>query len=219
VRAPHQVSISPTSSAQQSAAPGTTVYYHLEILNNDSLACGVSDFTFANASLPEGWGFAPTNGVEQVDAQELTGYSVWYTSPSDAYNGDYDFTVSVTRAEEPSQQAINLRYTVTGGQTEPTPVDPPVAAPDTTAPALAILSPTAGATVKKGSTVTISVSASDNIGIAQIDYFVDGSLVCTGSSTDCAWKTPARKGTFQIEVRASDAAGNTTSSFTSVKAL
>lgn len=200
VRAPHTFTFSnPTEfPAQQTAQAGTTVYYHVEIYNHDSVGCGKSLFSITNENLPAGWNFAPANGTELIDSPEATGYTMWYTSPANAYNGDYDFTVNISRSEEPTVVPVHLRYTVTGGQT----------APDTSAPQVSILSPTAGAIVKKGSTVNISAAVSDNVGVTRLDYYVDGFVVCINYGTTCPWKTPNRKGTYLIEVRAQDAAGN-----------
>jgi thermitase len=52
--------------------------------------------------------------------------------------------------------------------------------PDTTAPSVTITAPTPGSTVS--GTVTISVSAADNVGITQVDCFVNGALLGTSSS-------------------------------------
>jgi hypothetical protein len=208
VPAPH-TAVAQTSSlpAQQTATAGSTVYFHLDITNNDT-GCGSSEFTVANASLPAGWSFAPNAGSQQVDSQETTGYTVWYTSPTTAANGDYDLTVNISRSEESTVTPVDFRYTVTGQSTP---------APDTTGPSLSILSPVAGTTVKKGSTVAINVNASDASGIKHINYYVDGFVVCINYGASCPWTTPNRRATFQIEVRAEDNAGNVTSAFTSVK--
>jgi chitinase len=300
VRAPHTAAIE--GVAQQTGTPGTTLYYQLTITNNDSPGCGKSDFLFDGTNIPSDWTVAPYLGTEPVDSPETTAYAIWYTSPTNAYNGDYDFTVEVSRAEEPTVVAVPIRYTVTGGQNYPDTTPPTVnivnpssgaslsgtasitagvydsegiakvefyingalastdtaptynyawdttavangtytlqakaydtsnnstmSAPktvtvanqDTTAPNLTILSPTAGTTVKKGSVVNISVEASDNVGVTRLDYYVDGFVVCIDYGTTCPWKTPTRKGTYQIEVRAQDTAGNTTSRFTNVTA-
>src|SRR5688572_2512970 len=47
--------------------------------------------------------------------------------------------------------------------------------PDTTPPTVSITSPASGATVS--GTTTVSASASDNVGVAGVQFFVDGSAV------------------------------------------
>ncbi len=57
--------------------------------------------------------------------------------------------------------------------------------PDTTAPTVSITSPTANATVRDS--VIITASASDNRGIARVDFFVDGDSVGTDDRSPYAW--------------------------------
>jgi hypothetical protein len=87
--------------------------------------------------------------------------------------------------------------------------------PDTTNPTASITSPSNGATV--GGTVTVSATASDNVGVTRVDLVVDG--VVTGTDTAApytfAWNTTgASQGDHTLRVVASDAAGNTGSSGT-----
>ena len=87
---------------------------------------------------------------------------------------------------------------------------------DTSAPTgVAITAPTSGASVT--GQVTISASASDNIGVAQVDFYVDGQLRSSDTSApfSISWNTnPVSKTTHTLYVRATDAAGNTTQSAT-----
>ena len=91
------------------------------------------------------------------------------------------------------------------------PPPPPPPPPDTTAPTAAVTSPLDGAAVARRSTVTISAYASDDVGVSQVDFYVNGSLKCAATLAPyaCAWKVPppANK-SYQLEVRALDAAGN-----------
>jgi chitodextrinase len=89
-------------------------------------------------------------------------------------------------------------------------------AADTTPPTVQITSP-AGPTVAVKSTVTISASASDNVGVTKVQFYVNGTLTCTIATTNvpynCSWKVPASKNqTYQLQAKASDAAGNVGSS-------
>lgn len=210
VRAPHTIEI--VSAQAQSATPGSTVNYHLDITNNDSAGCGSSVFTFSTTDgAAVGWTVAPANGTQNVDYLEKTGYSIWYTVPTNAYNGTYDHVVSVSRAEEPTVTTTALRTTVVGGQNQP--VAP---TPDTTAPTVTITSPTNGSTVKKNSTVTISASASDNVAVTTIEFYVNGTLLSSGTAPSYAWKVPNTRASHTITVKAYDAAGNVTTKTSSV---
>jgi thermitase len=93
-----------------------------------------------------------------------------------------------------------------------------VVAKDTTPPTVSISNPTAG---RVSGNVAVSTSASDDSGAAGITQwlYIDGALVANGSGSTLAynWNTrKAAKGTHLIEVRAKDAAGNSSSSSVSV---
>jgi hypothetical protein len=89
----------------------------------------------------------------------------------------------------------------------------PSPAPDTAPPTVALTAPASGATVS--GTVTLSASASDNVGVARVD-FVDGTTL-VGSDASApytvAWNTAnAANGTHTLTARAVDAAGNSATS-------
>ncbi len=185
--------------ATQSGTPGESKTFTLSITNNDNEYCGTSEFTLASNNLPDGWTVTPATGTQWVDYGEITGYSLTYTSPSPAVNGDYVFSVEVSRAEQPGVvSTIAFGYTVVGGET----------APDTTAPYAAITSPTNFETVRKYSYVTIQSFYHDEFGVTQVDYLVDGEVVCSGLSSTCVWRVPNQKKTHVLTVKAYDAAGN-----------
>ena len=88
-------------------------------------------------------------------------------------------------------------------------------AADTTASVVSITAPTNGAVVSLRSLLTIQASAMDNIGVAQVTFYVGGRLKCTDTTSPyaCVWKVPAKAGkTYQLQAKASDAAGNVGSS-------
>jgi hypothetical protein len=85
------------------------------------------------------------------------------------------------------------------------------AAADTTPPTVAISSPAGGATV--GGTVTVSASASDDVGVAGVQFRLDGANLGaedTSSPYSAAWDTRAfSNGSHTLTAIARDAAGNT----------
>ncbi len=86
---------------------------------------------------------------------------------------------------------------------------------DTTPPIVSITNPAQGATVIRKSTVVLSASASDNVGVVRVEFYVNGSLQCTDTSAayTCSWKVPNQPNrSHQIEARAYDQAGNSASS-------
>jgi hypothetical protein len=82
---------------------------------------------------------------------------------------------------------------------------------DTTPPTVALTAPTDGATVTRKTTVTLTATASDSGGVASVSFYVNGALKCTDTTApySCAWPVPAAAAkTYQLQARATDAAGN-----------
>ena len=63
---------------------------------------------------------------------------------------------------------------------------------DTVAPVVAITAPANGSTVARRANVTIQATASDDVGVSRVEFFVNGSLRCTDTAApfSCGWKVP-----------------------------
>jgi Big-like domain-containing protein len=89
---------------------------------------------------------------------------------------------------------------------------------DTTAPSVSFSSPGAGATV--AGTVSVAASASDNVGVAGVQFKLDGTNLGSEDTTSpygVSWDTTnASNGTHTLVAVARDAAGNTASTSRSV---
>jgi len=84
---------------------------------------------------------------------------------------------------------------------------------DTVAPSVSIGSPSAGATVS--GLVSVSVNASDNVGVSRVELRVNGSALATDTSAPYAFSWDASKlanGSYTLSASAFDAAGNRSSS-------
>jgi Big-like domain-containing protein/purple acid phosphatase-like protein/fibronectin type III domain protein len=86
--------------------------------------------------------------------------------------------------------------------------------PDTTPPTVSVSAPAGGATVS--GTVTVSANASDNVGVASVQFRLDGAnlgSLDTASPYSIAWNTTtATNGAHTLSAVAKDAAGNTATS-------
>ena len=84
--------------------------------------------------------------------------------------------------------------------------------PDTTAPTVAITAPTG----TLSGIVTVSANASDNVGVAGVQFYLDGALLGTEDTTtpySVSWNTTtATNASHTLLARARDAAGNITNS-------
>ncbi len=80
---------------------------------------------------------------------------------------------------------------------------------DNTAPTVSITSPLNGVNVPRRSTVTITASASDNVGVTKVEFYVNGALQCSGTGKTCNWNVPGKPdATYSLQAKAYDAAGN-----------
>jgi hypothetical protein len=150
---------------------------------------------------------------------------------------------SVTHAFDQSQRINHLSFTaVSGGLDVVTPASGNLAPPgyymlfilnsdgvpsvasfvrvssvgETTPPTVALTAPAGGDTVS--GTVTVSATASDNVGVAGVQFLLDGNPLGAEDTTEpysISWVTTgATNGTHQLSARARDAAGNATTSAT-----
>ncbi len=79
--------------------------------------------------------------------------------------------------------------------------------PDTLAPTVAVTTPANGATIA-GATVAVTAAASDNVGVASVQFLLDGAPL--GAPYMIAWNTtPLPNGPHTLSAQARDAAGNT----------
>jgi hypothetical protein len=80
---------------------------------------------------------------------------------------------------------------------------------DTQAPVTAVTSPANGASVT--GTIAVTASASDNVGVTSVEFWLDGVLAATDSSSPYSWSwntATASPGSHSLVSKAYDAAGN-----------
>ncbi|MCM6764544.1 Ig-like domain-containing protein, partial [Rathayibacter sp. ZW T2_19] len=100
----------------------------------------------------------------------------------------------------------------------PTPTATPTTAPvaDRTAPTVAIVSPTSGSSVS--GTILLAARASDNVGVTGVSYWVGTTKLGDATlAADGTWQLPVNTaafgvGTYPVTAKATDAAGNSTTS-------
>src|ERR1051325_4361524 len=82
---------------------------------------------------------------------------------------------------------------------------------DNIPPTVSITNPANGASVARRSTVTITATASDNVGVTRVEFLINGALQCTDTTApySCNWSVPnTRNVSYQLQARAFDQAGN-----------
>ncbi len=163
-----------------------------------------------------------TGGTDPVewtvgrDGVDTDGYGAWSENvPGDRRSHTFNYlragdtyTLTVSASDGRSATAVI---------TMPTAPNPPA---DTTAPSVSLTAPSNNSSATVGSTVTLSANASDNVGVAKVEFLVNGSVVNTDTTSpySFAWNTTGRTaGSYTITARAYDAANNaTTSSATTI---
>jgi hypothetical protein len=91
---------------------------------------------------------------------------------------------------------------------------------DSIAPTVSITNPANGSIVARKSTVSITASASDNIGVIRVEFYINGALQCTDSQAPhgCSWKVPnGSMKNYRLDARAYDAANNVGTATLTVK--
>ncbi len=90
----------------------------------------------------------------------------------------------------------------------PTPPDttPPAPGPDTAAPTVAVSAPGNGAQVP--ASVTVTATASDNVGVVKVELLVDSALVASSSGPTVSFPIALKAGAHTLTLVAADAAGN-----------
>lgn len=186
--------------ATQSGSPGQALIYQMVFKNNDGINCAPDSFNFTS-NIPTGWQMVPATFTETVAPGATITKDLVVSSPITAVSGNSSsMTVQMTGIASSHFVARALGYSVV--------------APDTTSPTVTITKPTDAQVPKKGK-MSITTTASDNIGVAQISIYFDGVLLktCAGVTSCSANKQATQIGTgsHNISVNAYDAVGNVTS--------
>jgi hypothetical protein len=178
-----------TAYGHMDSADGADMYWIDVGANAESmrvvLNCGTADFdTYGR------FGYEPTTSTYDWRGYTSGGEDNTISDPQegrhyimvDWYSGDADY---------------DLTATITYGSA------------DTQAPIVSITNPADGATVS--GTVSVTASASDNVGVTQVRFYVDGSLKTTDTSSpySYSWDTTGYSdGSHTVQAVAYDAAGN-----------
>ena len=201
-RAAPTVTVSPVS---QSAASGKSIGYQMTVTNNNSPGCGTSSFAFTSV-VPSGWSNSTSPASVSLGAGSTAGTTWTVTSAANATQASYPisstaYDTGATSSTTTSQAA----YIVTAADIAP--------------PTVAITSPANGA-VLSGNKVTISAEATDDTGVAKVEFYVDGQLMASDTATPYSYSLNLRRlasGTHSIAATAYDAAGNRATSTITVK--
>ena len=103
------------------------------------------------------------------------------------------------------------------GSPTPPPTGGPTATPtplpnliDNTPPQISLTYPVNNAILNSNTNITITATASDNVGVAKVEFYVNNAMKCTDSRAafSCKFRTPKTLGPLTITAKAYDRVGN-----------
>jgi chitodextrinase len=187
------LSLSPTSLSFSAVSGGATPSGKSTTLSNS----GTASATWT-ATPSQNWCHVLPNTGSLANGSNLP-LSVLVDAPSNV--GSFTCTISFSAPNSDNNpQNLSITYTVTSPPTQ-----------DTTPPTVSITAPANGA--KVSGNITISATASDNIGVTKVEFYIDGTLRATDTSSPYSTRWNVNKsvpvGAHTIQAKAYDAAGNT----------
>src|SRR5205085_3427113 len=143
-----------------------------------------------------------SGAASTILAKTCTTTAVW-TQVSWNASASAGHSVTLTVSNHDDNYAGDATYTYVDDVTVST------STPDTTAPSTSITAPANGATVSN--TVSVTASASDNVGVTKVEFYLDGALKSTSTTSPYSWSwntTGVANGSHSLVSKAYDAAGN-----------
>ena len=171
---------------------------------NDAQTCAITGGAFYNPQVIQ----FPSNYVGNYFFADFCGGWIKTLNPAQG-NAVADFATGINLPVDLKVSADGFLYYLARGSGSVNRIGFPTG--DITPPTVSVDSPTNGSTVARKSNVTIAASATDNVGVARVEFLVNGALQCSDVSApyNCNWRVPSPPNkTYQIQARAFDQAGN-----------
>lgn len=172
---------------------------------NDASTCAITGGAFYNPQINQ----FPANFVGNYFFADFCGGWIRRLDPANG-NAVSDFATGISLPVDLQVSTDGFLYYLARGNGSVNRIGFQ-AAGDNIAPTVAITSPANGAIVARKANVTITATASDNVGVTRVDFLVSGALQCSDTTApySCVWRVPgAANKTYQLQARAFDAAGN-----------
>ena len=172
---------------------------------NDAQTCAITGGAFYNPQSPQ----FPAQFVGNYFFADFCGGWIRRLDPA-AGNAVSDFATGINLPVDLQVSADGFLYYLARGAGSVNRIGFS-AGVDNIAPTVAITNPANLAVVARKSNVTITATATDNVGVARVEFLVNGNLQCTDTAApySCVWRVPnPMNRTHTIQARAFDAAGN-----------
>src|SRR5438477_3062986 len=204
------VSTTPHSGAQSAMAGATTASTDSSLAQTFTLPANATGISFwyrvvCPDTITYDWATATlkdntTGSTTTMLAKTCTNNGTWQQA-SAAVTGGHSVTITLSNHDD--NYSGDPTYTLYDDVTVA------VGTPDTTPPATSVTAPAAGSTVS--GTVTVTATASDNVGVTKIEIYLDDALLSSGTSSpfSTSWNTAtATNASHTLTSKAYDAAGN-----------
>ena len=171
---------------------------------NDAQTCAITGGAFYNPQVIQ----FPSNYVGNYFFADFCGGWIKTLNPAQG-NAVADFATGINLPVDLKVSADGFLYYLARGSGSVNRIGFPTG--DITPPTVSIDSPANGSTVARKANLTIAASATDNVGVARVEFLVNGVLQCSDLSApyNCNWRVPSPPNkTYQIQARAFDQAGN-----------
>jgi glucose/arabinose dehydrogenase len=180
----------------------------LFVYQNTGTDCAITGGTFYNPQIVQ----FPTDFVGEYFFSDFCGGWITRVDPANGFTGSF-FATGISNPVDLKVSTDGFLYYLARGTGSVNRISftGGGGGGDTTAPTVSITSPADGASVARRSTVTITATASDNVGVTRVEFSVNGAVQCTDTTApySCNWLVPnTRNVTYQLQARAFDSAGN-----------
>lgn len=190
-------------TATQSAFPADSLANNLILRNPNPSECAAKTYVYSR-SYPGGWSMNIQPNATVSSGQTVSvpfDLSVSQSAAVGLYN--YNFWAYNSWDDGSGQAQVSGTVNVR----------------DNVVPELNITSPVNNSLVPRRTTVGISASPSDNVGVTKVEFYVNGALSCTDTTSlyGCSFDTANRKGVvYNISAKAYDGAGNVSTTTSTV---
>jgi uncharacterized protein (TIGR03118 family) len=180
--------VAPTGVAVTAPAAATVVANSVDVTASATDNAGVASVVFA---------VRVGTTTTEIGTDTTAPYGVSWNTGTVA-NGPATLTATAFDAFGNSTASAGVAVTITN-------------VPDVTPPVVALTAPAAG---NVSGTVTVSATATDNVGVSQVQFFAGATLIASDSTAPYSvqWNTTGLTGAQQLTAQAFDGAGNTTTS-------
>lgn len=172
---------------------------------NDGSTCAITGGAFYNPQIIQ----FPSTFVGRYFFADFCGGWIRTLDPANG-NAVADFATGISLPVDLQVSADGFLYYLARGSGSVNRIGF-TATSDNIPPTVSITNPANGAIVARKALVTITATASDNVGVTRVDFLVNGALQCSDTTApySCNWRVPgAMNKTHQLQARAFDQAGN-----------